>query len=403
MCPETIKTLNEKINETKDNLKEVATDVVDAGQQVVTSFGEAVTEIGSVVSIATETAIEGVKEISVATAIETGKALADAKKNEELLEVIRAKQQLQSQLDAELQRQIRDDVALTFEERIKANEELGRILDEQLEKEQAVADEKVRIAKLELDTNQASVELQTKYQQALLEQIDIEERISGQRSEQLTNTNALIQEQRDALSELNLIGKEERELELASLEQDFQDKLRLAEKSGQDINKVTEHFAKLRNEIEFKYRMQNVDNIAQTINMASGLFAEGTAMAKVTGVAQATIDTYKAVNMALASAPPPLNFIQAGLTLATGIKNVKEIMSVKTEKPAPVQAPSGESIPSGAEQPSSVPDTRTGGLSLAQQFSDNFMQQQPVQAYVVEQDVTNAQQINTMISQKATL
>jgi len=401
--PETIKTLNEKISETKDNLKEVATDVVDAGQQVVTSFGEAVTEIGSVVSIATETAIEGVKEISVATAIETGKALADAKKNEELLEVIRAKQQLQSQLDAELQRQIRDDVEKTFEERIKANEELGRILDDQLAKEQAVADEKVRIAKLELDTNEASVELQTAYQQALLEQIDIEERISGQRSEQLTNTNALIQEQRDALSELNLLGKEERELELASLEQDMQEKLRLAEKSGQDINKVTEHFAKLRNEIEFKYRMQNVDNIAQTINMASGLFAEGTAMAKVTGVAQATIDTYKAVNMALASAPPPFNFIQAGLTLATGIKNVKEIMSIKTEKPAPVQAPSGESIPRGAEQPSSVPDTRTGGLSLAQQLSDNFMQQQPVQAYVVEQDVTNAQQINTMISQKATL
>ena len=398
-----IKQLTADIEETKQALSDTTDNIVDAGKSIVSNFAEAVTEVGSVVTIATETAIEGVKEISVATAIETGKALADAKKNEELLEVIRAKQQLQSQLDAELQRQIRDDVALTFEERIKANEELGRILDDQLAKEQAVADEKVRIAKLELDTNETSIELQTAYQQALLEQIDIEERISGQRSEQLTNTNALIQEQRDALSELNLIGKEERELELASLEQDFQDKLRLAEKSGQDINKVTEHFAKLRNEIEFKYRMQNVDNIAQTINMASGLFAEGTAMAKVTGVAQATIDTYKAVNMALASAPPPLNFIQAGLTLATGIKNVKEIMSVKTEKPAPVQAPSGESIPRGAEQPSSVPDTRTGGLSLAQQFSDNFMQQQPVQAYVVEQDVTNAQQINTMISQKATL
>jgi hypothetical protein len=202
--------LTADIQETKQALPETTDAIKEAGSEIVSNLGEAVTEIGSVVTIATDTAVEGVKKISISSAIETGKALADAKKNEELLEVIRAKQQLQSQLEAEQQRQVRDDITKTFEERIAANDKLGKILDEQLAKEQAIADESVRIAKLELDTNATSVELQTAYQQALLEQIDIEERIAGQRSEQLTNEVALMQEKKDAQEELRLATMSDR-------------------------------------------------------------------------------------------------------------------------------------------------------------------------------------------------
>lgn len=358
--PETIKQLNEKIVETKDNLKEVATDVVDAGTQIVSNFSEAVTELGSVVTIATEVATEGIKEISIEQSIATGKALADAKKNEELLEVIRAKQQLQSQLEAEQQRQIRDDVRLTFEERIAANEELGRILDEQISKEKAVADEKVRIAALELSTQKDSVDLQIKYQQALLEQIDIDERIAGQRSEQLTNEASLQQEAFD-----------------------FQ--VELAEKKKQ-------------------LEAEQLDVIQNSIKMAGELFAEGTAASKIAGVTSATIDTYKAVNMALASAPPPLSYVSAALTLATGLKNVKEILSVKTEKPVNIASPGGESIPSGSAIQSETITDLSNIPSITEQFNAQFNQDTPpIQAFVVEQQVTNSQQINTMIQQKATL
>ncbi len=406
--PETIAQLNEKISETKQNLTEVVEDVVDAGTQIATNFAEAVTEVGSIVTIATETATEGIEKISVESALTTGKALADAKKNEELLEVLRAKQQLQSQLDAEIQRQIRDDVSRSIQDRIEANEELGRILEDQTAKEKAIADEKVRIAKLELDTNQNSVELQTAYQQALLEQIDIEERIAGQKSEQLTNEQGLIQEQKDAIMELATIGKTERELELTELDQWYKQKIDLATKSGQDTTAIQEEFAKQQVEIEKKYKMQQLDILQNSINMAGNLFAEGSAMAKVTGVASATIDTYKAVNMALASSPPPFSFVTAGLTLATGIKNVKEILSVKTEKPANVQAPSGGSIPSGGGQGGQSTDMDSlvdlSGLpSITEQFNTAFTQDAPIQAYVVEQQVTDSQQINTMIQQKSTL
>jgi len=114
------------------------------------------------------------------------------------------------------------------------------------------------------------------------------------------------------------------------------------------------------------------------------------------------------VNMALASSPPPFSFVTAGLTLATGIKNVKEILSVKTEKPANVQAPSGASIPSGGGQGGQSTDMESlvdlSGLpSITEQFNTAFTQDAPIQAYVVEQQVTDSQQINTMIQQKSTL
>jgi len=376
--PETIKQLNEKIVETKDNLKEVATDVVDAGTQIVSNFSEAVTELGSVVTIATEVATEGIKEISIEQSIATGKALADAKKNEELLEVIRAKQQLQSQLEAEQQRQIRDDVRLTFEERIAANEELGRILDEQIMKEKEVADEKVRIAALELSTQQDSVDLQIKYQQALLEQIDIDERIAGQRSEQLTNEASLQQEAFDFQVEL---AEQQKELEQEALDHQVE----IAEKKKQ-------------------LAAEQLDVIQNSIKMAGELFAEGTAASKIAGVTSATIDTYKAVNMALASAPPPLSYVSAALTLATGLKNVKEILAVKTEKPVNLSAPGGESIPSGSATQSETITDLSDIPSITEQFNAQFNQNtQPIQAFVVEQQVTNSQQINTMIQQKATL
>lgn len=397
-----IEELTEKINGTRESISGVKEDAIQSGKDVVNNYVEAVKEVATGVTIATETAVEGVKEISIASATATGQALADAKKNEELLEIQRQRQQLQSQLDAEIQRQIRDDISKTFEERIQANEELAKILDNQLKEEKAIADEKVRIAKLELDTNADNIKLQEKYQKALLEQVDIDERIAGQRSEQLTNTNALIKEQSDAVTELALIGKNDRQLEIEELDQWYKQKSELAIKSGQDLTAITEEYNKQQNAIDLKYKMEQLDTLSSTIQMAGNLFAEGTAASKVAGVTTATIDTYKAVNMALASAPPPLSFIQAGLTLATGLKNVKEILSVKTEKPVSASIPSG-SVPSGSGAGGEELIDLSSEPSMVEQFNTAFTQDKPMRAYVVEQDVTNAQQVNTMIEQKATL
>ena len=50
---------------------------------------------------------------------------------------------------------------------------------------------------------------------------------------------------------------------------------------------------------------------------------------KASAVANATMDTYSAFNKALASAPPPINFVLAGATLAVGLDQVSQINSTQ--------------------------------------------------------------------------
>ncbi len=420
---EDIQRITDSINETEKSIQGVTDAAIEASKKVGDNIAEAITEVGNMTKIAVDTATEGIKEISISAAFETGKTLAKAKSQIELLEVLRAKQQFQSQLDAEIQRQIRDDVNKTFDERIAANEELGRVLDDQLEKEQFAANEKVRIALLELDANENNMKLKVAYQQALLEQLDLEERVAGQRSEQLTNETALAIELEEAQNQLALARVSERELEILSLEQDYEAKVELARKAGEDTLAITEQYNEAviganekfaAEDVEIQKKLDDekaamqsaqLDVVQNSLKMAGDLFEEGSAAAKTVGVANATIDTWKAVNMALASAPPPLSYISAGLSLTTGLKSIKNILAVKTKKPSKAQAPSDTSLPtSGGSVGSEALADLSGMSSITEQFNNQFGQETPpVQAYVVEQEVTNSQQINTMIQQKATL
>ena len=56
---------------------------------------------------------------------------------------------------------------------------------------------------------------------------------------------------------------------------------------------------------------------------------------KAIGIANASIDTFVAANKALATLPPPLSFIQAGITIAAGLANVATIAKMKFNSPAP--------------------------------------------------------------------
>ena len=437
--------LREDISATKDAIAETGDAIVEAGSEIVSNLGEAVTEIGEVVTIATDTAVEGVKKISIAGAIETGKALADAKKNEELLEVIRAKQQLQSQLQAEQQRQIRDDVTKTFEERIAANDKLGKILDEQLEKEQAIADEAVRIAKLELDTNATSVELQTAYQQALLEQIDIEERIAGQRSEQLTNEVALMQEKKDAQEELRLATMSDREQELEALAQDYAAKQELARLAGEEDYLITEQYETNLAALKEKFRQEDLDaaqkladeqkkieeakaqqkaQIEQaSFTLAKSLFAEGTNAYKAFALTEIGIDTARAVaSLTANSEANPANAVSFGgagvlqflsgmIRIVANIKKAKDLLSSKGKTPSTGGGGGGggssakDAAVQAAEEAANTAELidLSNQPSLTEQFNADFTTETPVQAFVVEQDVTSSQQQATQIEQQSKL
>lgn len=121
--------------------------------------------------------------------------------------------QLEYQKEAELQRQLRDDTSKSIDERIAANEELGRILAKQAEEERFMAEEGLRLAKMELRLDRDNIEMQVAVIEAKTKLAEIDERITGQRSEQLTNLNGLEQERATQQEERSKKIKENLEAE----------------------------------------------------------------------------------------------------------------------------------------------------------------------------------------------
>ena len=187
--PETIKALNESIAETKANLEEVADAAVNAGKDVVTNFVEAVQEAGAIGS----QLVEGVKEISVEAALETAKANQALEKSAQIAAAQSRILLEQYDRQAELQRQIRDDETKSIDERQAANEKLNTILEKQ-EKEMT------KNALLMKAAAQAQFNLTGKTEDyvavldAEAEVQGIASQITGFRSEQQTNANALLKE-----------------------------------------------------------------------------------------------------------------------------------------------------------------------------------------------------------------
>tara|TARA_R100001443_G_scaffold36260_3_gene50117 strand:- start:159 stop:2501 length:2343 start_codon:yes stop_codon:yes gene_type:complete len=143
-------------------------------------------------------------------------ALVNQRKKVQLLEAELGLLQLQYQREAELMRQIRDDESLSIQERIDANYELGKVLEEQLQRERDIASESLYLAELELSRNKNNVELQVALLDAKTKLAEIDERITGQRSEQLTNLNSLEREreaqQKEAASKREEQLKKEAEM-----------------------------------------------------------------------------------------------------------------------------------------------------------------------------------------------
>ena len=123
---------------------------------------------------------------------------------------------------------------------------------------------------------------------------------------------------------------------------------------------------------------------------------------KAIGIANAIINTSVGVSKALASAPPPLNFINAAIVTASGIAAVKNIQKTQFNSSSfDTTSPSTSTGSGGANtSPTQPPSFNVVGQSGFNQVAGALGQQQPVQAFVVAGDVTSAQQLqNNTITQ----
>jgi len=148
------------------------------------------------------------------------------------------KQQLTSLKLAEDERAIRDDISKSIEERIAANDRLGKILDEQTQKELALAQQNLEFAKLKKIADGDNIETLQEIGDAEIKLLEIQERIGGQRSEQLVNEQSLLKENADLQAQIReqefaqelvaIEAKKKRGEETLALELDLVERRRVA-------------------------------------------------------------------------------------------------------------------------------------------------------------------------------
>lgn len=453
---DTIKELNLSILETQKNILETGERIKNSGKQIADNFVEAVGEVGSLAVGVTEAVTETIDKIDIKQAKSDAKRLVQSQKNFELLALQQQRLVEKYDLQAEKQRQIRDDESKSIADRIKANEELGRILLEQNKAEKATVDSRIAAVKEEIALKGNTVELSNQLYELQTESLAIDAKVAGFQSEQLTNINSLKREQLDLtktqtesenklsiekkrfnaeliedeltkLEKLKEIDEEEKEIEQRRLQaiideanngtqakidaqialDEFNEKSRQTNLTREkQISKAKEAI----NKAEVKAAKEKTKAVGDALNQLTDIAGQNTVVGKGLAVAAATINTYQGVTDALAAKTftpfdTALKFINAAAILSNGLKTVRQITSVKI----PVSggaggAGGGTGSPSGGSV-SQPPAFNVVGASNTNQLADAIGSQskEPVKAYVVANDVSTAQSMDRNIVEGASI
>ena len=190
------------------------------------------------------------------------------------------------------------------------------------------------------------------------------------------------------LNELNDINLKYQEI-------DFKNKEAATEKEKARIKQLND------------YRLKSVQDTLQMVANLAELFAgksekqqkKAFQVQKAVNISNAVIDTYKAANVALASSPPPFNYIAMAAAITAGLVNVKKIASQQFQSSSSSSGGGGSNAPTGAAPMTA--NFNTIGSSGINQLAQ--LQQTPTQAYVVSGEVTSAQALDRNRVQNATL
>lgn len=185
-----IKELTKDIEATKESLAKTGTNAAEAGKNIVNNFGEAVSSVGKVIN----GVVEEASKISVKAVYEQSKATLALQNNAKLAAAELSGLVEKYDRQAETLRQVRDDEFRSIDERIAANNKIGKVLDEQEKAMKKLAATKVAAARAELNQNKTSIDLQVALKEAINEQAGIEAQVAGLRSEYLVNQTGLAKE-----------------------------------------------------------------------------------------------------------------------------------------------------------------------------------------------------------------
>jgi hypothetical protein len=419
------------------------TGAMDAIKEAGKQSADVITGVDGSFEAVKETIINTAKAVANYTkeTIKQGAAMTEANKQAEIAEVLAQGLIEKYDLQAERLRQVRDDERFTIEERIKANNELKAVLEEQeevmLANAQRIVDAKARQLSLDKD----NIEFQKEYLAAVNELAGVQAQVAGFRSEQLMNEMALERElvdleiskkenaqeiaeiQAEAAIEAELNAQKQLTLEeelnkrlyesrLASLElqkglyvegtqayQDMVSEINIlnAERTAQEGEE-----ARKRTELERASREANLQIASDAFGVLMSFNEiydeEDEAAAKKAfdrnkklQIGQAVINTAQGIMAQLAVPQDALtgqNFAKAAIVAATGAAQIAKIRSTEFE----FAGDSGVDT-SSLSAPSASPQFNIVGASGQNAILES-LQRNPVKAYVVGSDVTSQQELD---------
>jgi hypothetical protein len=354
-------------------------------------------------------------------------------------------------LMAEQQRQIRDDETKTISERIAANNELAKVLDEGAKKEKENLQARIGLLQTQQNLLGATKERSNEILSLQQELTAVDAKYAGLKSEQLTNINALEKEgielkraEMEGTIEANAIISQSNADLLAdtlegfdarqkALDDEFAQRSELLNTELSQLKEGTQAYVDAVNEkkileaqftadskalaservrfigenaeaeleIEKELQQGKVDAVMGAMAGLQTLLGEDSKYGKALAVAQAIISTYQGASKALGQGGVFGPVAAAGV-IAQGLAQVRSIMA--TELP---DSPMGSDGGGGSVSMPSGPSVGIiqGQMSQTSQLQAelNSQMRRPTRAYVVGQNVTTQQSLDRHILENATL
>ena len=435
----------------KGNFKEAGKIAADSVGKVVLGVDSVTDSVNSAVEAVKDFGKEIASDAAAAAKIADQRAAAEKAARNLIVERAQAEQDI-----ARLREKAVQKDKFSAEERIKFLEEAGKISEDLAEKATKVA--KLRLeAKLtenaltksnKDDLNEAA-QLEASVIQLETQRLNLQKRLSTElltaRNEEAAAQKAIVAEETKRNEEAGV--KETKRLEdIQKIQDDFKAKQKDKEAESQlekinleeerkiaeldrlnatNIQKqeVIDYYANLRLENEDAISKASVDitkkeNAAKqtalnayagALSAISGVLGQETQAGKGIAIASSLVNTYASIAgqlRAFSGVPVPGYAIaQAIATGVVGFANVKKIASVKIPNSKGGGGGATGSPPSGGAASSIPPAFNVVGSSDSNQLADAIggQSQQPVQAFVVANDVTTAQSLQNNIVEGATI
>ena len=461
--PVTIKRLNEEIKETSVNIAEVAVDALNAGKDIATNIGDAIGEVANIGKVAGEE----LSKISISNAAEQAKLNVQLKNSAELAAAQQSRLVEQYDRQAEQLRQVRDEERNTVAERKEANDKLLEVLAEQETAMLKQADMQVAAAQNEVNKNntiEAQVALidALANKEGVLAQV--EGLRSEQKAndlaldrEQIELTNSMLESESTLSIERKRFNAEQITDEIARLEALKEIDLLEAEQETARLQAIVDNAnAETQAKIDAQIALDDFTELSRQTSLTRDTEiaeAEAALEEKKTAAKQKAVDDAIALAGAESKIGKALFLLKQGLALKEMIMEAKKTITFGTI----AAAKSGVALAEGSAQtakvgfPQNIPlligyaaqaagifsaiKSATGkansaasslgggsggggsssapqppsfnivGASETNQLADAIggQSQQPVQAFVVANDVTTAQSLQNNIVEGATI